>query len=102
MITIFFTTLFKKYNHFNVCILILLLHMYDINRHLNFCCCCIPSRRWPKKVETCRRTSPYCTSMYQIIIRLLVYIYICVWWLILQHGIWIILNLKTHVLYKRS
>jgi len=70
-------TLFKKCNHFNVCILIILLRIYGITRHLNFCCCWIPSRRWPKKTETCSRISTCSyinvSNYNSVVIRIYVY-----------------------------
>jgi hypothetical protein len=51
--------LFNLFNHFNICILTLPLHIYDINSYYCIFVCWIPSWRWPKKAETCGRiTTP--------------------------------------------
>jgi hypothetical protein len=85
-----FQILFK---HLTICILTLLLHIYDITSHYSIFLCWIPPWRWLKKAETCRRFTTRCISLYLIIAQLLVYIYI--WWLVLLHWTWIILNLQT-------
>lgn len=43
------------FNHFNVCILTSLLHIYDTTGHYCIFVCCVPPRRWPKKAETRRK-----------------------------------------------
>ena len=71
---------FTFVDHLNICIVALLLHMYDINR--------LPWV-WPRRAETCRRStaclyvivSNYCTVVgiyVYVYIYIYIYIYICV------------------------
>ena len=46
---------FTFFNHFNICILTLLLQTYDIPNHYCIFLCWIRPWRWQKKTETCRR-----------------------------------------------
>ena len=48
---------FNLFNHFKICILTLLLHIYDINSHYCILLCWIPPWEWLKKAETCRRNT---------------------------------------------
>jgi hypothetical protein len=57
----FLLILFKN---FNICILTLLLHIYNINSHYCIFLCQVPLWRWPKNAETCTRTT---TRLYIIV-----------------------------------
>jgi hypothetical protein len=47
--------LFNLFNNTNICILTLLLHMYDITSHYCIFLCCILPWRWLQKAEHIRR-----------------------------------------------
>ena len=48
---------FYSFNHCNVCILALLLHIHDEPRHYCIHLCRVPPRTRPKKAETCSGTA---------------------------------------------
>jgi hypothetical protein len=50
----FCTMLFHLSEHFNICILISLLHIYDISNHYCIFLCWVSPWGWPKRAETCR------------------------------------------------
>jgi hypothetical protein len=49
------TLFLNLFNHFNICILTLPLHIYNIKSNWSIFICWMPYLGWPKKAETCSR-----------------------------------------------
>ena len=113
------TMLFNILNNFNICILTLLLHMYDITSH---CCICLlntslrmaEKRSNTQEVYTCLYITVYdynaVVGIYRAYTkewcgfninfywnRTILLCMPCIWWPVLLHGAWIIVNFTTSV-----
>lgn len=67
LLWLFISTWINFFNPFNICILILLLYIYDVTSYYCIFLCLIPTRRLLKKAKPCRRftTCLYITASNQ-------------------------------------